>query len=326
MNRQEKEGVTILRWNFNWGKKKSHKEGMVGIYETPVGIAVVYGVLEDPKPIINAYTFEAADTVEAKQAVINKFVIAHALQGVGCSYVLGTGEYSLNLVESPLVAASEIPMAMRWVLRDLINFPIEEATIDTFDVPFLRARDNIKMIYAAAIQKQRVEKIEKRIKSSGLILQFIDIPEMTLKNILSRNPQKLKGCALVQLGAKSGKLILCRDDQICITRSVDLKLENLGQDSAQDAKTLESLALEFQRSFDYLNSVFRQNIPNTIVLAPTVIDKNIISESLKANLGSEIVELKLSEIFKFHQLMPIDEEANYLFAVGAVLRTKEKST
>lgn len=325
MNRQEKEGETILKWNFSWGKKKNQKEGMVGVYETPMGIAVVYGVLADPKPIILAQAFEVGDTPALKEAVINKFVIDHALQGVDCSYVLDTGEYSLNLVESPLVAATEIPMAMRWVLRDLISFPIEEAIIDTFDVPFLRARDNVKMIYATAIRKQQVEKIEMLSKSAGLVLKFIDIPEMTLKNMLIRHPQKFKGCALVQLGNKGGKLILCRDDQLCISRSFDLKLEGLGQNPEKDTKTLESLALEFQRSFDYMNSVFRQSIQNMIVLAPTRIDKNIVEGSLKANLGSEIFELKLSEIFKFDKSIETNEEVNYLFAAGAILRTEEKS-
>ena len=84
-------------------------------------------------------------------------------KGVACAYILDVGEYSLHLVESPLVAVSEIPMAMRaGVLRDLINFTrLKRLYIDTVDVPVLRARDNTKMIYAATIQKQQVEKNRK---------------------------------------------------------------------------------------------------------------------------------------------------------------------
>ncbi|HXH54473.1 MAG TPA: hypothetical protein VNK03_01865 [Gammaproteobacteria bacterium] len=325
MNRVEKEEETILKWNFSWKTQKTQKEGMVGIYLSPMGVAIVYGVLTDPQPLIKAHIFEAAADADAQQAVIKKFVTDHALQGVHCSYVLDVGEYSLNLVEAPEVAALEIPMAMRWVLRDLINFPIEEAIIDTFDVPFSRAKDNVKMIYAAAIRKQQVQKIENLIKSTGLVLKFIDIPEMTLKNILIRHPQKFKSCALVQLSNKGSKLILCRDEQLCIARVFDLKLDELGQNPEKDAKTLESLALEFQRSFDYMNSVFRQSIQNMIVLSPTPVDTDIVAGSLKANLGAEIVELKLSEIFKFDKPLEINEAVNYLFALGAVLRTEEKA-
>lgn len=325
MNRREKKGETILKWNFGWAKQKKQKEGMVGIYETPTSIAVVYGVLVEPKPFILAQAFEITTTPEAKAAFISQFVNTHALQGVNCTYILDIGEYNLNLVESPSVSAAEIPLAMRWVLRDLINFPIDEAIIDTFDVPFLRARDNVKMIYVATIQKQQITRIETLVHATGLVLKFIDIPEMILKNILARNPQKFKSCALVQLNDKGGKLILCRDDQLCISRSFDLKLEVLGQDSEKDAKTLESLALELQRSFDYMNSVFRQSIQNIIVLVPTKVDKNIIGGSLKANLGSEVVELKLPEIFKIEKPINVGDEVNYLLAMGTVLRTEDKT-
>lgn len=298
---------------------------MVGIYVSSIGIALVYGVLQDTKPIIKAHAFEAAGTLEAKQAAISKFVSDHALQGVSCSYVLDMGEYSLSLVESPQVALSEVSMAMRWVLKDLINFPIEEAVIDTFDVPFLRAKDNIKMIYAAAIRKQQVMQIGTLIKASGLMLKCIDIPEMALKNILIRHPQKFKSCALVQLSDQGGKLILCRDDQLCLSRAFELKLDDLGKNSEKDPKTLESLALEFQRSFDYMNSVFRQSIQNMIVLAPTSIDIAIVTESLKANLGAEVVQFKLSEIFKFEEPLISNEEIKYVFAAGALLRAEEKA-
>ncbi len=314
-----------MKLNFSWNTQKHQKEGLVGIYASSVSIALVYGILHDVKPVIQAHVFETADTIEAKQAVISKFVHDHALHGVDCFYVLNMGEYSLSLVESPQVAALEVPMAMRWVLKDLINFPIEEAVIDTFDVPFLRAKDNIKMIYAVAIRKQQVMQIETLIKAAGLILKCIDIPEMTLKNILIRQPQKFKSCALVQLNEQGGKLILCRDNQVCLSRTFELKLDDLGKNSEKDPKTLESLALEFQRSFDYMNSVFRHSIQNMIVLAPTCIDVAIVAESLKVNLGAEIVQFKLSDIFKFDKPLTGGEEMNYVFAAGVLLRAKEQS-
>lgn len=315
-----------MKLDFSWKAQKHQKEGMVGIYQSRMGMAVVYGVPSEPAPLIKAQVFEAGLDTDAKQRLLNKFVLDNALEGVGCSYVLDIGEYHLNLVEAPKVATAEIPMAMRWVLRDLINFPIEEAIIDTFDVPFLRAKDNVKMIYAVAIQKKQVEQIENLTKAAGLVLKFIDIPEMTLKNILLRQSQKFKSCALVQMSTNGGKLILCKEDQLCISRAFDLKLDELGQSPEQDAKTLDSLALEFQRSFDYMNSVFRQSIQNMIILAPTIVDKSIVASSLKASLGAEIVELKLSEIFKFDKPLAINDEVNYLLATGAVLRTEEKPT
>ncbi len=124
----------------------------------------------------------------------------------------------------------------------------------------------------------------------------------------------------------TGKLILYREKQRCIIRSFELSLGELGKDPENDGKKIDSLALEIQRSFDYMNSVFRQSIPNVIVLAPTTIGNHIIQESLKNTLGSEVNSLKLSECVTFEQPMKEEEEANCLLAVGTVLREEEIPT
>jgi len=317
------EGCPRVRWSFSRRTKIGHRPGIVGVTETPTSIAIAYANAQESKPKVQVI-FQAADTLADKQAILKKFVAENQLQGVLCSYVLSSGDYSLNLVDAPLVAKEEIPRAMRWVVRDLINFPVEEAVIDIFEVPFPRVRDNVRMIYAAVMRKPVVDKIEALINPSGLSVAFIDIPELVLRNILVRNPQKLKGCVFVYLGDKGGKLILCRDEQICIARSFELKLEALGQDPVQNNKILESLALEIQRSFDYMNSVFRQNIPNVIVMAPTVLDKNSLEVSLKSNLGAEVYSLKLSEQLTLSNPMTESDEVNSLLAIGATLRTEEK--
>ena len=49
--------------------------------------------------------------------------------------VLNPDEYQLHLVESPDVPDSELREAVRWRIRDLIDFPVDEAAIDVFDMP-----------------------------------------------------------------------------------------------------------------------------------------------------------------------------------------------
>ncbi len=315
-----------MKWSFRREKKKGSKdkEGIVGVCETPKSIAIVWALSLESKIIVKSHTLQKAEDLAAKQAVLQQFVTEQALQGVPCSYVLAPGEYGLNLVEEPAVSKVEVAKALRWVLRDLVNFPIDDAIIDTFELPFLRAKDNTKMIYAASMRKEMIPKIEAFIGPSALVLKFIDIPELILKNVVNLHPQEMKGCALLYLGPKHGKLILSRNQQLCITRSFELKSDELGKDSARDSKILDALSLEIQRSYDYIGSVFRQNIPNVILLAPTLTDRKIVQESFKSSLGAEIYFLKLSELLTFEKPITDEEEAEILLAAGAVLREWEK--
>jgi MSHA biogenesis protein MshI len=312
-----------VEWDFGWGKKRQKLEGLVGVSETPTHIAAVYTITRDKESIVKAYFVAEVLDLAARQQRLSQFVAENNLQGADCSYVLTSGNYTLSLVDTPLVAKEETVHAIRWLLKDSVNYPIEEAIIDCFDVPFLRAKDNAQMVYAVATQKDLVPRVQALIEPSGLNLKYMDIPELVLRNIIRRHPEESKGCAFVTLDMGSGKLVLCREGNLCITRSFDLKMSELGKNPSEDGVTLESLALEIQRSFDYINSVFRQSIPNVIVLAPSLIDRNIISESLKGALGSAVFSLKTAECLTFEKPMTDEEEARCLLAIGGSMRVEE---
>lgn len=324
LNRRKKKGELRVKWLFSREtKKSSRQDGLVGVYETPSTISAAYATFQSPVYTIQSYMTAMTSTPAAKQEVLNKFVQDKELMGLPCSYVMPKDAYSLNLVETPAVETDEVPEAMRWVLRDLISFPIEEAVIDIFELPFPRARDNVKMLYATAIRKSLIPTIESLIQDSGLVLKYIDIPELALRNIVRLVPEDLNGVALVQVEVNGGKIILCKNGQICITRSFEHKLESLlntTEDSSSSEKALELLELEIQRSFDYLSSVFRQTLTNTIILAPGVMKQDLIQEALKNTLGADVSCLELSSLVTFEKPISKAEEVLCMLAVGAALR------
>ena len=60
---------------------------------------------------------------------------AAALPRAPVSTVLRTDDYQLALVEAPDVPPAELRAAMRWRLKESIDFRVEDAVIDVFDVP-----------------------------------------------------------------------------------------------------------------------------------------------------------------------------------------------
>ncbi len=316
-----------MRWSFGSKTKKQTLEqtveGLVGIYETPKSLSIAYGVGQGEDFVIKAQLFQSLISGDAgiKQVALQRFVQANQLQGVACVYVLGAGEYSLHLVEAPAVASQERSQAVSWLIRDLVSFPIEEAVIDTFELPFPRARDNLNMLYAVVMRKTQIASIEGFTHASGLVLTYIDIPELALKNILNLDPKYTAGCAFVQLHAQGGRLMLCQDNSICMIRSFDLTLDNLA--SEEGLKSLESLCLEIHRSFDYVNSMFRKNISNTVVLAPTFLNIALIQESIKNTLGFEVNIFDPCENLKTEKPMSDEEKTECLCAIGTLLKDQD---
>lgn len=309
-------------WDF---KSEKQNEGLVGIHITQTGIAMAYVLSESATiPHIQGQKYQNSTDFAT---VLGDFVKTNDLNHATANYVIPSPEITLTLVDTPNVPREEMNNAMQWLVREIINYPITEAVLDSFEVPIARARDNTRMSYVAIMRKILIPKIETLVKSSGLTLKYIDIPELVLRNIACLHPEEPKGILFVYLTPTGGKLILCKEGKVYIARSIELKLDSLKNDvfESNEAKmTIEQLSLEIQRSLDYSASLFRLSIANSLLLAPTVLNPTLIQENLKSALGLNVNILDLNEVLSFETSPDFIEQANCLLAIASVLRNREK--
>ena len=71
---------------------------------------------------------------------------------------MGTDAYQLVQVEAPEVQPDELRGAVRWKLKDIINFPPSEAIVDVFDIPEQARYVESRMIYAVAARAEAVRR------------------------------------------------------------------------------------------------------------------------------------------------------------------------
>ena len=78
--------------------------------------------------------------------------------------VLDPAVYHFSLVEAPDVPADELRAAVRWRIKDLIDFHIDDAVIDVFEMPPHARGGPHRMMYAvtakAELVKQQIEQLE----------------------------------------------------------------------------------------------------------------------------------------------------------------------
>lgn len=315
-----------MKW-MKWMRrqpKTTITQGLVGIHFAPEGISMACHVdmKDQERPFIKAVFFNETRTDLEKSQLLRKFVVDNQLEKMNCNVVLTNKDYSLTLVDRPNVDPKEMNQALQWLVRESIDFPIEEAVLDSFEVPLPRVRDNTKVSYIAVIRRSLLQPIQSLISQAGLILKYIDIPELALRNLVVQSPNGSQGQLLVYLNATGGKLMICREGNIYLIRNVDLNLAALeiGKPESDASSTLEEVALEIQRSLDFCQSYFRQPIVGSILLLPTLLHVELILRSLKSSLGVEINHLDLTKHLNFQQPITQPELANNLLAIGAGLR------
>jgi len=219
-----------------------------------------------------------------------KIVRQRDLRKVPCSGLLRSTDYSLILVDSPDVPPSEIRAAMRWQVKELIDFHIDDAVIDVFDVPERDGRAG-KRMYAVVARRGKVLQLINLLTSVGLELNIIDIPEMALRNLAARLPEDGGGVALIAFDRGHGLMTVTRQGALYFSRRLDCGSDRLAEAGGAGSITptleglLDSLTIEIQRSLDFYERHFSQSAIAGIVLTPVPGLTAEVCQYLQAQLG-----------------------------------------
>lgn len=239
--------------------------------------------------------------------------------------VLPLGSYQLLLVDMPKVPSNEIKAAVRWQIKDLIDFHIDDAVVDVFDAPPSGAGGVQEQIYVVVTRSSQIQHIAEAVQQAGLSLAVIDIPELALRNLAARLPEQEQGVALMYLEAGRGLIALCRANTLYLARTIELGHAALADpDPDRRAMAVSSLALEIQRSMDYYDRYFQQAPINHLYIAPTAEALPGLVSELHAQVG---LEGRLIEPELIFPGAGADAEtwAHGLLAVGAALREEGKA-
>ena len=172
--------------------------------------------------------------------------------------VLDPGGYHLLLVEAPDVPAEELRAAVRWRIKDLIDFHIDDAVIDVFEMPRHARGGANRMMYAVTAKAEFVKQQIELIESAGLKLDVIDIPELALRNVATLLETEERGTAFLHLGDRRSTLLLVRQGVLYLTRHVETGALTLADAGELRRELVAGLALEVRRSLDYFESHYEQ--------------------------------------------------------------------
>lgn len=265
----------------------------IALADGSFALAVVKRV-GDGKPSLEHCAVHAAsgDATTAFKAVVDKLRIGRTPV---CA-VVGGDDYQIVQVEAPDVLPAELRAAIRWRLRDVINFSVDEAVVDIFETPDPVRRTQGKMLFAVAARDAAIQRIAETTRSAAKGFDSIDIPELCLRNLSALLPQDHKGVAMLALNERFAQLVITRQGVMYLTRRIDTV--RFGHDSRNGA-TIDAgaLALEIQRSLDYYESHYDQTPIGDLVLAPAAERAHDLAQELKNETSLRIGVLQVGEIF-----------------------------
>lgn len=244
-----------------------------------------------------------------------------------CSNMLESSDYQLQLVEAPAVPAAEMKSAVRWQLKDLLDYPVESATVDVLTVPKDRSSAaRAQHVYAVSAQNERIVGRMQLFQQARFPLQAIDIPEMAQRNIARLFEEPGRGLAFLAFDDMGGLLTFSANGELFMARRTELTAEQLTQaHGEQREQTLDRLVLELQRSLDHFDRQFSYVGVSRLLVAPLATDVGI-ERHLADNLGLRVEVIDLSQVMDFAgapELREPSRQGMRLHILGAAMRDEE---
>lgn len=314
---------------MRWLGKTKRNAGWLAFSLEPDGIVAAH-VMRPPggKPAVELAAFFAVDG-RSQQASLEKCAKELQAARYQCTTMLAPDEYQLLSVDAPNVPPDELKVAVRWRLKDMLDYHVDDATIDVLDVPVEKngaARNH--MMYVVAARNQTIQERQDLFGNARIPLSVIDIPEMVQRNISALLEEEGRGLAFLSFDAHGGLLTVTYGGEMYLARRIELTLPQLEQaGQGQRVAYFDRITLELQRSFDHFDRQFHFITVARIVLGPM----GEMGAALQAYLAEQqyipVTPLDLEEILditKVPHLKQSGEQQRYFMAIGMALRHEEK--
>jgi MSHA biogenesis protein MshI len=287
----------------------------------------------DGRPVLqHVESVRLENTGQAAEALA-ELVQELDLKGATTTAVLESGAYNLMHVERPKVQDAEMRDAVKWRIKDLISYPVDEAVVDVYSLPDLQ--DQVRAanwIYAVVAHTSSIQELVNIVRGSGLSLQAIDIPEFCLRNLIARDPRAEQSLGTLHVMAQESLLVLTRADVMFLTRGYDIGFGDVIRTDAPGSEGALSLGglppaheqslLEIQRSLDYFDSHFGQAQVSRLLVLPDDPLLGPFIEMLESNTGLKVEPFRLDTVVDFSASIDPRTVGPAALAIGASLRSQ----
>jgi MSHA biogenesis protein MshI len=240
--------------------------------------------------------------------------------------MLGTDDYLFATLDAPRVPAAELGEALRWKAKDLIDYPVEEAIVESIAVP-LAPDSSGTAVYAhiAVTRTSQLAEVIQQLDDSGFSASVVDVRETAQRNMANHLLPQISCQAVLYVGMSYCLFTVNFNGALLFSRRIDVSAQQIqAVDHALRHAALEGLLLEVHRSLDSVARRFSFAVVTGLQCVGEI-DLNESITFLAEHLEIPIHLLPVSQGFEFKSC-PVPDlcaQGRLFHLFGAALRDVE---
>ena len=260
-----------------------------------------------------------------------------------CITLLKPADYKILFVEAPAVKREEMKPALRWRIKEMLDYPVEEAALDLLELPLAESgAQRPKQLYAVAARNATVRAAVERLAKAGITASVVDIPDTAQRNLASLFEDEEHGLAALTFDEESALITVTFRGELYLSRRLDVTsaqlLDSVGkyhpagddglvlEDEESRGGLFERVLVEVQRSLDACERNFRFFSVGRLLLGSVPAEAGLLAH-LAGNLYLPVEPMDATQVLRLPPSSaawaPI-ERGRFLKLVGAGLRAEEQ--
>jgi MSHA biogenesis protein MshI len=309
-----------------FAKERTKELAVVNLYSDRVEVAHVERTGRD-RPVVSWCRHmpcgeDPGETLQKARRELN-------LDRFRCATVLAARQYQVQLVDAPAtVPDAEMKSAVRWRLKDALDYPVELATVDAVTIPANgSAADRGRSMYAVSARNEDIEACMNVFALAKIKLEVIEVAEMAQRNLAMLFESDDRAIAMLSFSSDGGLLTFSARGELYLSRRIDITLDQLAGPAGDTREQLFArIALELQRSLDHFDRQFSTIPVARLMLAPLPVQLDL-STYLAENLSAPVESADLGDVLDLHDVPELREQAEQSLrwqTLGAALRVENQ--
>lgn len=244
-----------------------------------------------------------------------------------CTTVISQADYQMLLVESPNVKPDEMKAAVRWRVKDMIDYPVDSAIVDALEVPAGAGSQRPASLYAVVSKSDSLRQLIERFEAARISLQVIDIPDTAQRNIAALYESPGRALLTLSFDPDGGLITITSGGELYVSRRLDIPYAQVTGEPPARERAFDRIVLEVQRSLDHFDRNFSQLPIERVLLAPMPQAEALVAH-LAAQLHPKVDAMDLADVMDLPPLYlaaPADVRARWFRLIGAGLRVEAKA-
>jgi len=283
-------------------------------------------VTSGPRPAVVALEEREWDAADAKAR--ERILKPLRLGQYRCTTVISQADYQMLLVESPNVKREEMKAAVRWRVKDMIDYPVDGATVDVLDVPGGAGSQRPASVYAVVSKSDSLRQLIDRFEAARINLEVIDIADTAQRNIALLYESAGRALMTLSFDVDGGLITITSGGELYVSRRLDIAYAHVTGGAPQRERAFDRVVTEVQRSLDHFERNFSQLSIERVLLAPMPQAEALVTH-LAAQLQPKVAAMDLVDVMDLPPIYlaaPADVRARWFRLIGAGLRVEGKAS